>query len=291
MKIGLIGFNINSESGEQIIEVAQLAEACGIESLWTFEHVIVPMEYESRYPYTANGRMAVVPETVMVDPLIGLAGVAAATKTIRLGTGVNILPQTNPLLLAKQAASLDFLSGGRLMLGLGIGWLEEEYDAMGVPFKQRGKRNDDYLEAMRKVWSGDVVEHESEYLSWHGFKSHPLPVQKPLPIVIGGSRGKAFDRIAKYAQGWYAPRPTDEDLETMTRRMRATCEAHGRDPAEIEISTMWIPEPGNISVDRYVELGVDRLIVPIYALSEQGTSTTDWIKRFVDDVLVKIPAG
>jgi probable F420-dependent oxidoreductase len=288
MKIGLIGFNINAESGQQIVDIAQIAEAAGIESLWTFEHVMVPLEYQSRYPYTANGRMAVIPETVMVDPLIGLAGVAAATNRIRLGTGVNILPQTNPLLLAKQAASLDFLSDGRLMLGLGIGWLEEEYDALGVPFRERGKRNDDYLEAMRKVWSGDVVEHESEYLSWHGFKSHPLPVQKPLPIVIGGSKGKAFERIAKYAQGWYAPRGGEEDLESMMKRMRSTCEAHERDPSEIEVSTMWIPEPGNDALEKYAEIGVDRVIVPIYALAEKGVSTTDQVKRFCDEIMVKL---
>lgn len=289
MKIGLIGFNINSASGKEIIETAQVAEAGGIESLWTFEHVMVPLEYESQYPYTENGRMAVIPETVMVDPMVGLAAVAAATSTIRLGTGVNILPQTNPLSLAKQAASLDFLSGGRLMLGLGIGWLEEEYVAMGVPFRQRGKRNDDYLAAMRKVWSGDVVEHESEFLSWHGFKSHPLPIQNPLPIVIGGSKGKAFERIAKYAQGWYAPRGGKEDLEQNMKQMRSTCEAHGRDPAEIEVSTMWIPGPDNDSFNRFEDIGVHRLIVPMYALAGSHTSPIDQINRFIDKVMIKLP--
>lgn len=291
MKIGLIGFNINTSSGRQIVEIAKVAEEAGIESLWTFEHVMVPMEYQSRYPYTANGRMDVVPETVMVDPLIGLAAVAAATSRIRLGTGVNILPQTNPLLLAKQAASLDFLSEGRLMLGLGIGWLEEEYDAMGVPFKERGKRNDDYLEAMRKVWSGDVVEHESEYLSWHGFKSHPLPVQDPLPIVIGGSRGKAFERLARYAQGWYAPRPVDEDLPAMMKRMRSTCESYGRDPSDIEVSTMWIPQNAPHTMEEYRDIGIDRLIVPIYALAEKGVTKIDQIKRFCDEDMVKAANG
>jgi len=288
MKIGLIGFNINSTCGAEIIEIAQVAESVGVESLWTFEHVMIPLEYDSQYPYTPNGRMAVVPETVMVDPLIGLAGVAAATSKIRLGTGVNILPQTNPLSLAKQAASLDFLSGGRLMLGLGIGWLEEEYVAMGVPFKERGKRNDDYLQAMRKVWSGDVVEHESEYLSWHGFKSHPVPVQSPLPIVIGGSKGKAFERIARYAQGWYAPRGNDENLKDMMKKMRSTCLEHGRDPAEIEVSTMWMPDQQRDPVESYAEIGVDRLIVPLYALDKKGTSTVDQIKRFADEVMANL---
>ena len=148
--------------------------------------------------------MGVTPETNFVDPLVALSAIAASTKTVRLGTGVNILSQANPLFLAKQAASLDWISGGRFMLGVGIGWLKEEFAAMGVPFDRRGARFDDYVQAMRKVWSGDVVEHQSDFLSWTGFKSYPVPVQDPLPVIIGGSKGKAFQRIAKYGDGWYA---------------------------------------------------------------------------------------
>jgi probable F420-dependent oxidoreductase len=287
MKIGLIGFNIGTREGTDVVEVAQAAEAAGVESLWTFEHVMVPLEYQSKYPYTADGKMAVRPETVMIDPLIGLAAVAAATKTIRLGTGVNILPQSNPLFLAKQAASLDFISSGRLMLGLGIGWLEEEFDAMGVPWKARGRRHDDYIEAMRKVWSGDVVEHESEFLSWHGFKCHPLPVQNPLPIVVGGSKGKAFERIAKYGQGWYAPTANVAELEGMMITLQDTCRRFDRDPAEIEVSTMWVPQPEDGLIDAYAEVGVDRLVVPMAALAGMGKTAADQVKRFGDEVMSK----
>lgn len=288
MKIGLIGFNINTQNGAEIVEVAQLAEAAGVESIWSYEHVMVPMEYESKYPYTPNGKMGVAPETTMIDPLIGLSVIAAATKKIRLGTGVNILPQSNPLFMAKQAASLDFLSSGRLMLGLGIGWLEEEFDAMGVPFKARGRRNDDYIEAMRKVWSGDVVEHESEFLSWHGFKSYPLPVQDPLPIIIGGSKGKAFERIAKYAQGWYAPSAGVEDIKSMMGELEEACQRFDRDPADIEISTTWVPQMEDGKVDAYAEAGVDRLIVPMAALAEKGKTTQDQVKKFCDEVMGKL---
>lgn len=288
MKIGIIGFNIGTDNGAQAIEIAQQAEACGVESIWTFEHVMIPLEYESKYPYTKDGRMGVHPETNMIDPLIGLAAVAAATSTIRLATGVNILPQVNPLLLAKQAASLDFISSGRLMLGLGIGWLEEEFDAMGVPFAARGRRNDDYLQAMRKVWSGDVVEHESEFLSWHGFKSYPTPVQDPLPIVIGGSKGKAFERIARFAQGWYAPTAGLQQLQEEMNTLALVCAEHGRDAAEIEVSTMWVPQMDPDKVQAAADIGVSRLIVPLAALGGMGETLSDRFKRFGDEVMADL---
>ena len=288
MKIGLIGFNIGTRSAQEAIGAAQAAEAAGVESIWTFEHVMVPLAYRSRYPYTADGKMAVTPETIMIDPLIALSAVAAATTTIRLGTGVNILPQVNPLLLAKQVASLDFMSNGRMMLGVGLGWLEEEFDAMGVPFAGRGRRNDDYIEAMRKVWSGEVVEHESEHLSWHGFKSHPMPVQSTLPIIIGGSKGKAFERIAKYAQGWYAPIASADQLKQEMVHLAKTCEAHGRDPSEIEVSTLWIPQMEADQIHTYEEMGVDRLIVPVAALSGMADNMIDQIRRFGDEIMGSI---
>ena len=135
MKIGLIPINIGVDSLAKLVDMAQHAEASGLESVWTFEHVIVPLEYESKYPYNTSGKMGMPPETPMVDPLIALTAVAASTKNLRLGTGVNILSQASPLYLAKQAASLDALSGGRFMLGVGIGWLREEFAAVGGPFE------------------------------------------------------------------------------------------------------------------------------------------------------------
>ena len=189
MKIGMIPVNIGVSTAEEVVGLARLAEDSGFESVWTFEHVVVPLEYASKYPYDASGKMGASPETPFVDPLIALTAVAAATKTIRLGTGVNILPQANPLFLAKQAASLDALSGGRLLLGLGIGWLREEFDAMGVPFERRGARFDDYVEAMRKVWSGDVVEHRATSCS--GPASRAIPGRCRIPC-----RSSSGDRRA-----------------------------------------------------------------------------------------------
>jgi probable F420-dependent oxidoreductase len=263
MKLGIVFINAGARSGPSIIDLARRAEAAGVESVWTGEHVMIPVEYDSPYPYNENGRMGVPPETNLVDPLITLASVAAATERVRLGTGVNILPQANPLLLAKQAASLDFMSNGRLMLGLGIGWLREEFAAMGVPYERRGARFDDYLQAMRKVWSGDVVDHRSEFLDWHGFKSYPLPVQAPLPVVIGGDKGKAFERVAKYGNGWYTPRPTLEEIVAGRDSIAEACREVGRDPGEIEITAMWNMSTGLDTVRRYEDAGVARMLVAV----------------------------
>ncbi len=267
MKFALIPVNIGVGDAETITQVGQKAEEVGLESVWTFEHVIVPVDYASKYPYSDNGKMAVTPETNFVDPLLALTAIAANTEKQRLGTGVNILSQASPLYLAKQAASLDLISGGRFMLGVGIGWLREEFDALGVPFERRGARFDDYLQAMRKVWSGDVVEHKSDFVQWTGFKSHPLPVQQPFPVHIGGSKGKAFDRIAKYAEGWFAPTANIDQLSALLKPLEQACEAEGRDVSTIEISAMWVPPMEDASlIPRYEDLGVDRLIVPLQAL-------------------------
>ena len=261
MKFGLVPINIGIATPEQMITTAQTAEECGFESVWTFEHVIVPVDYESKYPYSPSGKMAAAPETPFVDPLIALTAVAAQTKTIRLATGVNIVTEVNPLLLAKQAASLDFLSGGRFMLGAGIGWLREEFVAMGVPFERRGDRFDDYMVAMKKVWAGDVVEHESDFLSWHGFKSYPLPVQKPaIPIIIGGKAGRIYQRIARHGNGWFIPGAGINELPPMLADLRAACAAEGRNYDDIELTVMWSPKGGAESLKALADLGISRVV-------------------------------
>ena len=287
MKLGLIPVNVGVPNVASMVGLAQLAEGVGFESVWTFEHVIVPVDYNSKYPYSPNGKMGVEPETNFVDPLIALAAIAAQTKTIRLGTGVNILSQANPLYLAKQAASLDFVSDGRFMLGVGIGWLEEEFRAVGTPFERRGARFDDYIQAMRKVWSGDVVEHQSEFIDWTGFKCNPSPVQDPFPVVIGGTKGKAYERTARYGNGWFAPTASVEELAPKLEELDKACEQVGRDRSEIEISAMWAANPDDLGVvEKYAELGVDRLIVPMPALGKGNP--VDNLKAFGENVISKL---
>jgi len=285
MKLGLIPVNIGIDDPARMIGLAQLAESVGFESVWTFEHVIVPMDYRSKYPYNDSGKMGVEPETPFIDPLIALTAIAASTSTIRLGTGVNILSEVNPLLLAKQAASLDVVSGGRFMLGVGIGWLEEEFRAMGVPFERRGARFDDYLAAMRKVWSGATVEHQSDFLDWTGFKSYPLPRQDPMPVVIGGSKGKIYERIARYGDGWFVPGGDPKNLRTQIAELHETCEALGRDSAEIEITCMWPGQGGVAALQELADAGVHRAVTLVMAL---GPDPADSVRRMGEEVIAKL---
>jgi probable F420-dependent oxidoreductase len=222
-------------------------------------------------------------KTPIVDPLITLAAIAASTTKLRLATGVNILTQTNPIYMAKQAASLDFMSNGRFMLGVGIGWLREEYAAIGVPFERRGARHDDYVHAIRKMWTGDVVEHKSDFIDWSGFHSYPLPVQqrgdKPaVPIIIGGTKGKIFERVAKLGDGWYAPTAAPEMLAPMIPQLEAACDAEGRDVSTVEVTSMWFPAmTGKDGIKQFEDLGVERLTVFNPSL---GTDPVEGIQRF-----------
>ena len=268
MKVGIIPVNIGVESVEQIVGLAKLAESLRYESVWTFEHVIVPIDYESKYPYNSSGKMGMPSETNFVDPLIALTAVAAVTKEIRLGTGVNILSQVNPLYMAKQAASLDFVSNGRFMLGVGIGWLKEEFEALGVPYEKRGARFDDYVAGMRKVWSEEVVEHESDFISWHGFKSYPLPIQNPFPVVMGGVKGKIFERTAQLGNGWFAPTGDPSELKTHLESLKIECDKIGRDVTEIEITCMWPGQGGRDFLEELTSVGVGRVVVPMMGATE-----------------------
>lgn len=266
MKIGIIPVNIGVKSLDEMVGLARLAEAKGLESVWTFEHVLVPADYESSYPYHPSGKMGAEPETVFIDPLIALTAVAASTTSLRLGTGVNILSQVNPLYAAKQVASLDFLSNGRVEYGVGIGWLREEFRALGVPFVRRGARFDDYLTAMRKVWSGKEFEHESEFLDWRGFKSYPIPVQQPMKVIIGGIKGKIHQRIARFGDGWFAPTSDTEELKRHLGLLRKECKTWRRNFKELEITCMWPGKGGEEAVRDFAQAGVHRLVVPLPAL-------------------------
>jgi probable F420-dependent oxidoreductase len=279
MKLGLVPINVGIASIDQMMELAQHAEALGFESVWTFEHVITPVDYASKYPYDRSGKTGIEPESNFLDPLIALTHIAAVTTTLRLGTGVNILPQVSPLYLAKQVASLEFASRGRVELGLGIGWLREEYQALGVPFERRGARFDDYVEALRKVWSGDEVEHQSEFLSWSGFKSNPAA--ESLRIVIGGDKGRAFERTARFAQGWFAPTNSADSLRKGMRSLTEACAAVGRDPADIEITCMWDARGGVAEVEAFAAAGANRLLAPLQALGPEPLKAMKTLARDV----------
>jgi probable F420-dependent oxidoreductase len=293
MKIGLFGINMDREDApDTLLPLARKAEDMGFESVWTGEHVMIPLDHASTYPFNRSGRIGVPPETAFIDPLIALSHIAAQTTKLRLGTGINLLPQSNPLLFAKQVASLDHLAKGRLLLGLGVGWLAEEFQAMGVPFAGRGRRFDDYLAAIKKVWSGEEVQHQSEYLDWSGFKSYPLPHPRPgrpsgPPIIIGGHSAAALRRTVAIGDGWFGFPKNHEELAALLSKLRQVAEAADRDPASIEITALWRDyAAGMDSLEGYRDLGVDRLLVPLGLLSRGNLDEN--LAAFGDEVLTKL---
>ena len=197
----------------------------------------MPSGYESAYPYHPSGKMAGgMEEFDLPDPLIWLAFVAAATERIRLATGILIVPQRNPLVLAKEVATLDALSGGRVTLGVGVGWLEEEFNALGVPFADRGRRLDDYVEAMRALWQGGKASVHNTYASFDECISLPRPADGTVPIVIGGHSRAAARRAARLGDGFFPGNGKVDELAEVYGTFVAACVEVGRDPSEVELS-------------------------------------------------------
>lgn len=258
MKFGLMFANTGPFiQPEGLTLLAQTAEEVGIESLWTVEHVVVPMGYESTYPYSKDGKMPGTEEAPIPDPLVWLTYAAAVTTKINLASGIIILPQRHPFYLAKEAATLDILSGGRFMLGVGVGWLEEEFKALKVPFKQRGAITDESIGALRDLWSGGVSEHKGEHYSWPSVESNPKPLEGKIPIIIGGHSKASARRAARLGDGFFPARP--DKLDECLGELKAECERIGRDPGEIEITTGGIPTADEIK--RLEDLGVSRFTV------------------------------
>jgi len=238
MKFGLMFTNTGmGSSAAGAIDLATRAERLGFESLWTVEHVVVPSGYQSAYPYHPSGKMAGgLEEFDLPDPLIWLAFVASRTERIRLATGILIVPQRNPVVLAKAVASLDALSGGRVTLGVGVGWLEEEFNAIGVPFNDRGRRLDDYVATMRALWAGGKTSVHSEFTSFEQCISLPRPATGTVPIVIGGHSPAAARRAARLGDGFFPGNGKVDELAGVYDMFRAACADAGRDPADVELS-------------------------------------------------------
>jgi probable F420-dependent oxidoreductase len=257
--------------------VARAAEAAGFDSLWGGEHVVLP---DPRVPPSP-----LEPGDPIMDPVVTLAFLAAHTTRIRLGTGIIIVPQRNPLVLAKQLATLDVLAGGRLIFGVGVGYLEAEFRALGIPFGTRGPVTDDYLAAIRVIWSERRPAYRGRYVAFEGVQAHPQPVQRPgPPLVIGGHSPAAFRRAVEQGQGWYGFALDEGDVRRCLDGLREAAARHPRPAAlgPLEISVTPRPTRGGeamnrASADRFATLGVHRLIlIPPRALDAAG------LERFVE---------
>lgn len=289
MKFGVAFANVGPMAHpEGAVALAQAAEAGGFESLWTVEHTVVPAGYESTYPYSATGRMPGPEDSDIPDPLIWLTYVAASTSTIRLGTGILILPQRNPVVLAKEVATLDRLSGGRVELGVGVGWLEEEFAALGIPWADRGARTDDHIAALRALWTQDEATHDGTHSSFHRAISRPRPTQHRIPIVVGGHSKAAARRAGRLGDGFFPGKGDHDDLASLIALMRTTAQDHGRDPDAIEITAGGNGALGSKALDEVkalAELGVSRVIVPPLAYDPEGQRAA--FARYGEDVIAR----
>ena len=285
MKVGLAFASSVGVDGSAALEICRRAEALGFESVWGGEHVVLPDAIASKYPYTEDGKIPAEPDTPIPDPLIWLAYVAAAAPTLRLGTCILIVPQRNPLVLAKELATLDLLSGGRVELGLGVGWLKEEFDALGVAWERRGARNDEYVAAMRALWAGPHAEFHGEFVDFEPATCSPRPVNGSIPVLVGGDTDQAIRRAVRIADGYFPGEGDHERLKQLIGRLRKASEEAGRDPDSIEINAMFGAQLADpiAGVEQMAQAGVGRIMVPAFFFA--GPGGLDRLSEFGERVI------
>ena len=256
-------------SGEYATAFARMVEEVGFESVWVAEHAVMCVDLASTYPYDPSGRPPFHEHVIQPDPLIWLSYVAAATRRLRLATGILILPQREPVVLAKTLATLDCMSDGRLLLGIGVGWNREESQAIGACFENRGQRTDEYVAAMRALWREPVASYQGEHVRFKGVVSEPRPLRAGgVPIIVGGHSAAAARRAGRLGDGFFplceakGTLPgawTAETLGAMRTTMAESAREHGRDPSAIPITCAApaLPEIARL----YRDLGVDRMLI------------------------------
>jgi probable F420-dependent oxidoreductase len=254
------------ETAEYAAGFGRLVEELGFESLWPVEHVVMPAEYTSRYPYDPSGRMP-IPDAAIPDPLIWNTWIAASTSRLVLGSAMVILPQRNPVVLAKELATLDVLSRGRLVLGVGLGWLREEADAVGTDFGVRGRRADEYIEAMRALWTQQVASFHGESVHFDAVKCNPLPTRS-IPIHIGGHTPAAARRAGRLGDGFLPLGGGPEELAPLRKIVEASAREAGRDPSAIEFTCLGTPD--RESAQAWADAGVQRMLVASHAPDLEG---------------------
>ncbi len=263
MRIGLHALGIGTGAQPDVVSaVARAAEEAGFATLWSGEHVVMFDEHSSRYPYAADGRIAVPADADWLDPFVCLSYAAAVTRRITLATGVLLLPEHNPVLVAKQAASLDRMSAGRLVLGVGIGWSAEEFQALGVPFTGRAARTLEYVDAIRHIWLEDPATYQGEHVAFERIRVHPKPRRATgVPVFFGGNSDPALRRVATHGDGWYGFNLAGvEAVRERVQALRLMCEQadRGGEAPEVAVAVTGC-HPHDL--DELAALGVDELVL------------------------------
>lgn len=274
------------------VEIAQLAEQHGFESVWAPEHLVLPARNESRYPYTVDGTPPVpLASTPLYDPWILMAGVATATQEIRLATAVYVLPLRHPIAVARTLVTLDVLSSGRVTLGAGVGWLKEEFDAVGLSFDDRGARMDEMIQVMRALWSDEVVEHHGRCFDFDPVSFEPKPVQSGgIPIEIGGSSRPALRRAALLGDGWIEVGSSDlASFTAMVETIRKIQSEAGRSGDGFTVTSKL---PRTIDeIERFAAAGLTRVRTGPRITPGRGSVTAfrEHVQRYGDEVIARCP--
>jgi probable F420-dependent oxidoreductase len=286
MKIGLTFFPVRPQF---MVPIARHADELGFDSLWLGEHLLFPVKIASQYPYDPTGTLGPpLTTTPLFDPLITFAYIAGQTKRIQMGTSVYIAPLRHPIVVAKLVATLDALSGGRFILGAGVGWEKEEFDAIGAPWEHRGSRLEEMIEIMRRLWTEERVAHKGKYYQFEETGFEPKPARAPVPILMGGETPIALKRAARIGDGWFGVRHTVESATAIIKQLRALRESD----APFEIMMEPVPSPPTLDdIRRFRDAGVDRLtFMPKVLAGGQKTlqASLDGLSRFAETVLSRI---
>ncbi|MEX2482171.1 MAG: LLM class F420-dependent oxidoreductase [Gammaproteobacteria bacterium] len=272
MKVGIMPlFGGETSAPDYVGRIARKIEAYGYHSLWAVDHILLPSRFESRYPYSADGSFPVDRSAQGLEPFNVLSFIAAHTSRIRLGTGVLVVPQRNPGLTAKQVTDLDVLSGGRFDFGVGVGWLAEEFAALGESWGQRGARTDDYLRLMQALWQDGVSRYDGRFKSLPECTQYPLPVQRPHPpFYFGGESEAALRRVARFGH-WYGLDVPPEDVPTKLAALKVHCEREGRSLTDVKVALCPYARPcDRDTLRRYEDVGVDQIIMAAFVPGQDG---------------------
>ena len=289
MKFGIhysIGVNADPQA-DDYIQVAQKAEELGYHSLWLGDHIVIPEKIEAAYPYSADGAAGFPRRAPFPDPFVLLGGLALATSQILLGTSVIVIPYRNPLAVAKAVATVDLLSHGRFQFGVGVGWLKEEFDALGEDFARRASQTREYLHIMKAVWQAEPASFSGEFLTFSDIHNVPLPVQKPHPpIIFGGESLPALKRVADLGDGWQPGTASLKVLSKSVPQLQALMTERGRDYADLSVSALSAAGPllrKPEVIPQLSELGVQELILFMTAADTQKTLTV--IEEFAEKMM------
>ena len=275
--VGLHVLGIGPGSRPEVVAaVARQADDLGFATLWCGEHVIMVDDPVSRYPYSADGEIAVPADADWLDPLLALTFAAAHSRRITLATGVLLLPEHNPLLIAKQAATLDVLSGGRFALGVGVGWSADEFAALGVPFARRGARADEYIAAIRTLWAHDLATFRGEFTRFESVRINPRPVRdRRVPVIVGGATIAAFRRVAALADGWYGFAVPAAEVPDRVAALTEECRRAGRDVRDLSLAVS-VPDSEPDLLPDLAAAGITELVLVAEPPAEPAAAR-DWV--------------